>query len=358
MKREIPSVDDMARYGDTHFFHQKISEVNDGKSFKLKVLSGRSNRGLALDIVKILGMELGTLTIKEAASQELGIKADDVLGDDVYLVQTLCESEEDGGVDLNSACMELLFAIQNLRLAGAGRITAIVPYFAYSRQDRKIKPRVPIAASALAQLITSMGVDRVVTVDLHRGQVQGFFRNVPVDNIPTHREFEQYIKEHIMKDEGMSDPAQELTIVAPDSNGVERARIVANGVLARSVATCLTRQVDGKPRIDLVGDVKGQVCVIIDDLIDSGMSIANAAKAVKEKGAKSVYALVTHGLLTDAERIKNCDSLKRLVVTDSVNLLDKAEYLGDKLHVVTIAPMLAMAIMRCHTEVSLAAVFD
>ena len=198
----------------------------------------------------------------------------------------------------------------------------------------------------------------VVTVDLHRGQVQGFFHNCPVDNIPIHLEFSNYIKEVICKEENVSRPEEELSIIAPDANGVERARVVANDVMARTVCTILRRQVKEEEKLELVGDVEGQVCVIIDDLIDTGVSVVHAVEAVVAKGAKAVYAIVTHGILSDPSRIKECAALKRLVVTDSVNLLEKKETLGDKLHVITIAPMMAQAVHRCHTEVSLAAVFN
>ena len=165
MRRELPSVDDMARYEETHFFKEKIEREKTAgeKRFKMRVLSGRANPELALDICKILGETQTTMEVRELKNQELNISVEDVLGDDVYIVQPLCEGvNEDGSIiDVNSSCMELLFQIQHLRLHGAERITALIPYLAYSRQDRKVRPRVPIAASALAQLIQAMGVDRM-----------------------------------------------------------------------------------------------------------------------------------------------------------------------------------------------------
>eukprot|EP01064_Diplonema_japonicum_P032675 TRINITY_DN619_c0_g2_i1.p1 TRINITY_DN619_c0_g2~~TRINITY_DN619_c0_g2_i1.p1 ORF type:complete len:389 (+),score=124.33 TRINITY_DN619_c0_g2_i1:48-1169(+) len=362
----VPSTDDMARYEKTHFYNKDCgtgegvsTPLTNEKKYKLKVVTGRTNKDLALDICKILKVDLTDVHVQQAASHELGVNFEgtDVNGDDVFVVQPMCPG--DGGGDLNTSVMEVLFMVHALKLKGAKRVTGIIPYIAYSRQDRKTKPRVPISASAVSQLLQSMGVDRVLTVDLHCGQIQGFFHNCPVDNLPTHHEFCRYTLKTIVPKEGVKNLSEEVTVVAPDANGVERARLLADLVNARGVVTILKRtQRDGDYKMEMVGDVKGQVCIIIDDLIDTGKTLINAAKLAAARGAKSIYAVATHGVLTDpaVDSLNACTELIEVVITDSVNTTEKQKACP-KLHIVSLAPMLAAAVERTHREESLNALF-
>ena len=350
--------EDRERFEQTHFYQGDKAHAAE-KKYRLRVVSGRANNNLANDICKILQLDpTPGFEVNQAANEELTINAGEVMGDDVYLIQPMAGGEQ----DLNTSVMEALLAIHSLKLQGAGRITAIIPYLAYSRQDRKTKPRVPISASAMAQLIQCLGVDRVMTVDLHCGQIQGFFHNCPVDNLPVHLEFSKYILNTICEKEniGKERTNTDITIVAPDASGVERARSLANLVNARGVVTILKRRSMGSEpaKMEMVGDVEDQICIIIDDLVDTAGTLISAADLVATRGGRSVYALVTHGILTDpaSERVTNCDILKELVITDSVDT-ERAKNCG-KIRTISIAPMLAEAIERTHSEVSLSAIFD
>eukprot|EP01059_Diplonema_ambulator_P022649 TRINITY_DN37986_c0_g1_i1.p1 TRINITY_DN37986_c0_g1~~TRINITY_DN37986_c0_g1_i1.p1 ORF type:complete len:370 (+),score=99.90 TRINITY_DN37986_c0_g1_i1:63-1172(+) len=358
----VASTDDIGRYLETHFYNKQdaAKKIEETVKYNLRVVTGRANRELAMDICKILGTELGDVRINQSASHEMAINFNEtgVNGDDVYVVQPMCIGDE--CTDLNTAVMEFLFMVHALKLNGAQRVTGIIPYVAYSRQDCKNKPRVPISASAVCQLIQSMGIDRVLTVDLHCGQIQGFFHNTPVDNLPTHHEFSRYTLKTIVPKEGVTNTREELTIVAPDANGVERARLLANLTDARGVVSILKRTLStGQLKLEMVGDVKDQVCVIIDDLIDTGHTMLNAVRIAAERGAKAIYGVATHGILTDPaiDLINNCKELTQVIITDSVNVQNK-QSLCPKLHVITIAPMIAAAIERTHREVSLNALFS
>eukprot|EP01060_Flectonema_neradi_P001686 TRINITY_DN11021_c1_g1_i1.p1 TRINITY_DN11021_c1_g1~~TRINITY_DN11021_c1_g1_i1.p1 ORF type:complete len:394 (+),score=81.26 TRINITY_DN11021_c1_g1_i1:84-1184(+) len=350
--------EDKKRFEQTHFYQGDKAHAIE-KKYRLRVVSGRANNNLANDVCKILQLDpTPGFELTQAANQELSINAGEVMGDDVYLIQPMAGGDQ----DLNTSVMEALLAVHSIRLQGAARITAIIPYLAYSRQDRKTKPRVPISASAMAQLIQCLGVDRVMTVDLHCGQIQGFFHNCPVDNLPVALEFSKYIlnticeKEEISKERTCTD----ITIVAPDASGVERARTLANMVNAKGVVTILKRRAMGSEpaKMEMVGDVEGQICVIIDDLVDTAGTLVSAANLVASKGGRSVYALITHGILTDpaAERVTKCDIIKELVITDSVDPAGAKSCC--KIRTISIAPMLAEAIERTHSEVSLSAIFD
>ncbi|KAJ9452275.1 Ribose-phosphate pyrophosphokinase [Diplonema papillatum] len=360
----LPSVEDLERFRETEFFNNECQHKSHDveRTYKLQILPGRANPGLGFDICKILGLEPMPLEITQRENQEIcfrGASGSEGQGNDVFVVQSTAENGSKN-LDLDTMLMELLFAVHNLRLAGAKRITAIIPYFGYSRQNRKTLPRVPIAASATAQLLQCMGVDRVLTVDLHCAQIQGFFHNCPVDNLPMHSEFARVIRTRICKDENISvaDASQEIVIVSPDANGVARARQLANAVNARAVATILRRQTEISGKMEMVGDVKGLVAVIIDDITDTARTLTTAANLCAARGARSVHALVTHGLLAGnaIDLLNECDALKDLYVTDSVELNGKPKKCP-KLHVVSIAPMIAEAIERTHSEVSLSAMF-
>ena len=315
-----PSKEDEERFKETHYYSRRKSKAVE-TTYRMRVLCGRANKGLAEDICKILRLQLTPTRVDQFANGEVSIKIEqNVRGDDVFVIQPTCSNES--GVDINTAMMELLLLVHTLRLASAKRITAIVPYFAYARQDRKTKPRVPISASCVAQLLMGMGVDRVITVDLHCGQIQGFFHNTPVDNLPVHAEYARYILKRVIEKENIKDASQELTIVSPDAGGVERAMQVADNVQAKGVVTILKRRVEANKieRMEMVGDVKGQVCVIVDDICDTGGTLCKACNLLKEKGARAVYACITHGILTSPciDRVNECEALNELVVTDSM----------------------------------------
>eukprot|EP01064_Diplonema_japonicum_P015309 TRINITY_DN23026_c0_g1_i1.p1 TRINITY_DN23026_c0_g1~~TRINITY_DN23026_c0_g1_i1.p1 ORF type:complete len:378 (+),score=101.00 TRINITY_DN23026_c0_g1_i1:54-1187(+) len=353
-----PSKEDELRFKETHYYQKRKSKAVE-TTYRLRVLSGRANQALAEDIGKILRQQLTPCKVNQFANGEVAIKVEqNVRGDDVFIIQPTCSNAD--GVDINTSMMELLLLVHTLRLASAKRITAIVPYFAYARQDRKTKPRVPISASCIAQLLMGMGVDRVITTDLHCGQIQGFFHNTPVDNLPVHAEWARYIQKRVVDLEGIKDCSEELTIVSPDAGGVERAMLVADKVHAKAVVTILKRRVEANKieRMEMVGDVKGQVVVIIDDICDTGGTLCKACNLLLEKGAKAVYACITHGILTHpcTDRVNECEALKELAITDSMPL-DQHREKCPKLYPITIAPLLAEAIERTHTENSISAIF-
>ena len=356
VKANSPIADDEKELRETHYYSKRKSKAVE-TTYRLRVLCGRANEALAEDICKMLHQKKTPCRVDQFANGEVSIKVEqNVRGDDVFIIQPTCANED--GVDINTSLMELLLLVHTLRLASAKRITAIVPYFAYARQDRKTRPRVPISASCVAQLLQGMGVDRVITVDLHCGQIQGFFYNTPVDNLPVTAEWARYIQkvhhtptpsttifpttipccsnrhffshihfinptpQRVVEKEGITDCAEELTIVSPDAGGVERAMQLADKVQAKSVVTILKRRVEaGKiERMEMVGDVKGQVVVIVDDICDTGGTLCKACVLLKEKGAKAVYACITHGILTHPclDRMNDCDALTEVVTTNSL----------------------------------------
>jgi len=300
----------------------------------------------------MLNMSICGADVKTFANGDISIKVkENVRGDDCFVIQPTTGTSE---IDVNTALMELLLMIHTLRLSSAKRITAIIPYFAYSRQDRKTTSRVPISASATAQLIQSMGVDRVVTLDLHCGQIQGFFRNMPVDNLQMFPEFQNYIR----KCEWFK--PEETVVVSPDAGGVERANVLADCIGASHIVTILKRRVKANEvdSMQTVGNVKGFVCVIVDDMVDTGGTLCKACDLLKEMGAKKVVACASHGILTDpaCDRINKCDALDELVVSDSIPQ-EEATAKSGKLTVLSIAPLVAETIERIHKENSVSELF-
>lgn len=292
-------------------------------SYSLKLICGNSNRPLAQNISDHLKIPLCQTEIGRFANGEIKICIkDNIRGDDVFILQPTCMSPDLDSI--NTALMELLLLIHTCKLASARRVTAVVPHFAYARQDRKTEARVPISASAVAQLIMSMGIDRVLTVDLHCGQIQGFFHNVPVDNLYAIPVFVRRYKQDFPD----QDPA-DIAIVSPDAGGVARARLVADKLNAHQVVTILKRRVEaGKVEsMQIVGDVTGLTCWIIDDMVDTCGTLVGAVRQLKQSGAKEVYAFATHGILTDPaiDRINECDDLKLLYVTDTIPQKEHSE---------------------------------
>eukprot|EP00760_Papus_ankaliazontas_P022862 PhM_4_TR19051/c0_g1_i2/m.3012/K00948/PRPS, prsA; ribose-phosphate pyrophosphokinase len=333
-----------------HFTKREKQAVETG--YQVRLITGNSNPGLAAGVALCLQMDITPCRVSHFANGEIDVKINEnIRGDDVFIIQSACAN---GDVEINTSLMELLLMIHTARLASAKRITAVVPYYAYSRQDRKVQSRVPISASAVAQLIQSMGVDRVLTVDLHCGQIQGFFQNLPIDNLAVYHE----IVKHIM-DQGDFDP-KKTVIVSPDAGGVERATSVANLLYASHVVTILKRRVEaGKvDSMQTVGDVKGYTCYIVDDMIDTGGTLVKACELLKSMGAERVIACATHGILTDpaCERISNCDALEMVVVMDTIPQEVHIEKCP-KLRVLPMAPLVAEAITRIHREESLSKMF-
>jgi len=278
---------------------------------------------------------------------ELDIRIENnVRGSDVFIIQPTCPP-------VSNHLMELLLLIHTLKLSSAKRITAVIPYFGYARQDRKVKPRVPISASAVAQLIEKMGTHRVVTVDLHSGQIQGFFHKAPVDNLFAEKEFVNFI---MKKDLNLS----KTVIVSPDAGGVVRARRVADQVHAFSVVTILKRRAAANQieQMQIVGDVSGCTCIIVDDMIDTAGTLTAAAQLLKDNGAERVLACATHGVFSGPaiERLNN-SCLETICVSDSIPQEQNVSRCS-KLVVLSLVPLLSQAILHLHMEKSLSILFD
>lgn len=322
--------------------------------YGLKIITGNSNPGLAEAISKRLDVPITKADVGRFANGEIKIMIrENIRGDDVFIIQSTCNSP---GVDsINTSVMELLLLIHTCKLASCRRVTAVIPHYAYARQDRKTEARVPISASAVAQLIMSMGVDRVLTVDLHCGQIQGFFHNVPVDNLYALPVFVEFFKGQHPD----YDPAK-LAIVSPDAGGVARARLVADKLQAAQVVTILKRRVEANKvdSMQIVGDVNGLDCWIVDDMTDTSGTLVSAVKLLKEHGARTVSAFATHGVLTDpaCERLTKCDELDSLIVSDTIPQTSTVPRCP-KLKVISVAPLVAGAIRRIHEERSLSTLF-
>ena len=260
------------------------------------------------------------------------------------MVQSTC------GPDLNAALMELLLLLHTARLSGARRVTAVVPFLAYARQDRQTRPGVPISASAVAQLIQAIGVDRLVTVDLHCGQIQGFFRNLPVDNLCVDGPFVRYLK-------GRGFDPETAVVVSPDAGGVERATRVANLLYARHVVTILKRRTEASKvhSMQMVGEVRGYTCYVIDDMVDTGCTLVGASNLLRARGACDVVACVTHGIFSGdcCETLERCEPLREVVVTDSIPQQEHQKRCS-KLKVLPLGPLLAETVRRINSEQSVA----
>eukprot|EP01103_Thecamoeba_quadrilineata_P007630 TRINITY_DN17483_c0_g1_i1.p1 TRINITY_DN17483_c0_g1~~TRINITY_DN17483_c0_g1_i1.p1 ORF type:complete len:446 (-),score=89.36 TRINITY_DN17483_c0_g1_i1:92-1429(-) len=311
-------------------------------TFRIRICCGRGNRPLSENIVNLLNLELEACKIGDFADGELNISIDNnVRGEDVYIIQPICPP------DVHTRLMELLLLIHTLHLSSAKRITAIIPYFAYSRQDRKILPRTPISASAVAQLIEAMRPHQIVMVDLHHGQIQGFFQDVPSDNLIPEKEFVKYC---LNKNFDLS----KTVMVSPDAGGVYRAKSAADALGVNTVVTILKRKIGENYEMQLAGEVSGLTCMIIDDIIDTGATIIEASRLLKEKGALGIYVFATHGVFSDDALEKlNESSFDEVCVTDSLpqhqNLLR-----CPKLRVFSLANLLAEVIERLHFGISLA----
>ena len=318
----------------------------DYQGRKLKVFTANSNPALAKSIAENLGLELGKSKVTTFSDGEISVSLNEsVRGADCYIIQSTCSPT-------NSNLMELLIMIDAMKRASAARITAVMPYFGYARQDRKAKPRDPISAKLVADLITTAGADRVLTVDLHAPQIQGFF-NIPVDHIIGSPLFASFIKNV----EGFN--AKEFTVLAPDFGSVTRARQFATRLGCPVALIDKRRQRANECEVmNIIGDARNKKIILVDDMIDTAGTVCNAAKAITEiGGAKEVYAYATHAVLSGKalERIKN-SAIKKLIFLDTIPIPE--EKMIDKITAINIAPLLAEAIKRIYTDRPVSSIFD
>lgn len=310
----------------------------------MKLLACNSNLVLSQEIAKYLGLQLLDAEVKKFADHEIFVEIkENVRGEDIFVLQST-------SYPANDNIMELLIAIDALRRASAKRITAVIPYFGYARQDRKAAPRTPISAKLVANLITSAGADRVLTIDLHAGQIQGFF-DIPLDNLYAAPVFVRHIKENF--------DLQNLTVVSPDVGGLVRARAIANKIGAELAIVDKRRPKAGVSEVmNIIGDVDGKNCIIVDDMVDSGGTLCKAAEALLEKGAKSVSAYITHGVLSDkaGDRIE-ASKLEALVITNSIQPTQKTLAIKN-IKIINIAGLLGEAIRNITQEKSVSTLFD
>lgn len=309
---------------------------------KMVVFSGTSNRKLAEKISKSLKAKLGKLAVSRFSDGEVGVKVyENVRGKDVFIIQSTC-------TPVNENLMELLIILDALRRASAFRITVVIPYFGYARQDRKDQPRVPITAKLVANILDSAGANRVVTLDLHAGQIQGFF-DIPVDHLYGINTIVDYFKKIKINN---------LTIVSPDVGGIKMARAYAKRFRAGLAIVDKRRNTPEATEVmHILGEVEGKNVIIVDDIVATGSSLIEAAKALKVAGAKKIFAAITHGILSNgaaAKIDKSC--IDSLIITDSIPLDGSKK--SKKIKVVSVGSLFAEAIKRIHFEKSISVLFD
>ncbi|WP_447973457.1 ribose-phosphate diphosphokinase [Nitrospira sp. Kam-Ns4a] len=311
-------------------------------SRELKLFTGNANPALAKEICAYLGIGLGGATVSAFSDGEIRVRIEEnVRGADVFVIQSCC-------APVNTSLMELLIMIDALKRSSAYRITAVIPYYGYARQDRKDQPRVPITAKLVADLITTAGAHRVLTMDLHAGQIQGFF-NIPVDHLYATPVLLDYINKQDAKD---------LVVVSPDAGGVERARAFAKRLQAGLAIIDKRREGPNNAQImNIIGDVEGRNVLLLDDMIDTAGTIVQGAQACADKGARLVWAGCTHPVLSGPALERLQDScLTEVVVTNTIPLNGK-EQRCPKLRVLSVAPLLGEAITRIHEEQSVSSLF-
>jgi ribose-phosphate pyrophosphokinase len=316
-------------------------------SRKLVIFSGRSNPAFGRAICEALGLPLAGLEVMPFSDGELNVDIkDNVRGRDVFVIQSTC-------TPCNEHLMELLIILDALKRASASRVTAVMPYFGYARQDRKVKPRVPITAKLVADLLTVAGASRILAADLHSGQIMGFF-NIPVDNLNAFPILCPFMRTHY-------GTADEVTTVSPDAGGVERARIFATRLDNTPMAIIDKRRTrpNHVAEMRVVGDVQGRTCVIVDDMIDTASTLCKAAVTLVGAGAKRVVAVATHGVLSGEaiERIE-ASPLERVVITDSIPMSEERLARSSKITVLSIAPLFAEAIRRIHSDDSVSSLCE
>ena len=307
------------------------------------VFSGRANQKLTEEICKYMDVPLGKTVIRDFSDKEIYVKIEEnVRGGDVFVVQSTCFPG-------NTNLMELLIMIDALRRSSAKRITAVIPYYGYARQDRKNEPRVPITSKLVADLVVTAGADRVLTVDLHAGQIQGFF-NIPVDHLFAINVLIDYIKEQKLED---------LIVISPDAGGVERARAYAKRLNSSLAIIDKRRDIPNEAKaMNIIGDVKGKVAFIVDDMIDTAGTLMEATDALLGAGAREVHACCSHPVLSGpaGERIAN-SPIKTVITTNTIPLNGELEK-NSKIKVLSVASLLGEAILRIHQETSVSSLFD
>ena len=310
----------------------------------MKIVSCNSNNQLSEEISKYIKKSLCQCSIKRFADMEIFVEIlENVRGEDIFVIQSI-------SYPANDNLMELLITIDALKRGSAKRITAVIPYFGYARQDRKTGPRTPITAKLVANLITNAGADRVLTLDLHAGQIQGFF-DIPTDNLYSSPIFIRDIKKKFK--------GEKITFISPDIGGITRVREIATQLKSEIAIIDKRRGDPGKSEVmNIIGDIKNKTCIIIDDIVDTAGTLCNAAKSIKNKGAKSVSAYITHGVLSAEAVAKISKSpIKNLVITNSIELTQSVET-SEKIQSLTIAPLLGEAIKRISLEKSVSVLFD
>ena len=310
----------------------------------MKLVAGNSNRALSESIANYLNLPLTKSVVRRFADMEVFVEIqENVRGEDVFVIQST-------SYPANDHLMELLIIIDALKRASARRITAVLPYFGYARQDRKPGPRSPISAKLVANLITTAGADRVLTLDLHAGQIQGFF-DIPTDNLFGAPVLTQDIQDHYN--------GEDLMVVSPDVGGVVRARAIAKRIGADLAIVDKRRERAGESEVtNIIGDVKGRTCLLVDDIVDSAGTLCNAAEALLAKGATQVSAYVTHGVLSGGAVARvSASQLKELVITDSI-MPTEAVKSAPNIRAVTIAPLIGEAMLRTAEERSVSSLFD
>jgi ribose-phosphate pyrophosphokinase len=308
----------------------------------LKILSGNSNIQLAQAICTGLDISLGKANVKKFSDGEIQVEIEDnVRGMDVFVVQSTC-------TPVNRSLMELLIMMDAIKRASAERITAVIPYYGYARQDRKVAPRVPITAKLVADLITTAGANRILTIDLHAGQIQGFF-NIPVDHLYSAPVIVEFIKKKYTNN---------LVIVSPDAGGVERARAFAKRLGANLAIIDKRRPQPNESNImNIIGDIEGKTALLLDDMVDTAGTLTQSANALIEKGATKVVACCTHPVLSgEAVEKINKSALQDLVVTDTIPLTKEAQSCS-KIVVLSVAELLGEAIKRIHGNDSVSSLF-
>ncbi|MEI8217017.1 MAG: ribose-phosphate diphosphokinase [Eubacteriales bacterium] len=316
--------------------------MNNGIYKEFKIFAGNSNQGLAEEIAAIMGKPLGKSTVSKFSDGEVSVSIwETVRGVDTYIVQSTCDP-------VNDNLMELLIMIDAMKRASAGRINAVIPYYGYARQDRKAKARDPITAKLVANLLSKAGADRVVTMDLHASQIQGYF-DIPVDHLLGIPILVKYFREKHLDN---------LVVVSPDIGSVTRARNMAHPLDAPIAIVDKRRPKANVSEImNIIGDIEDKNVILVDDMIDTAGTITNAANALKELGARDVYACATHPVLSGPamERIK-ASAIKELVLLNTVPM--KNSVAGDKIKMLSVAPLFAEAMMRIFTNESISRLFD
>ena len=309
---------------------------------KLAIFSGNAHPALAQDICKYLKVKLADALVTRFSEGEIRVKIDEnIRGKDVFVVQPTCPPT-------NENLMELLIMMDAMRRSSAQRITAVIPYFGYARQDRKDQPRVPITAKLVANLLTTAGANRVLTMDLHAGQIQGFF-DIPVDHLFSIGVFIDYFDQKI----------KDLVVVSPDVGGIKMARAYAKRLGVPLAIIDKRRESPEKTEaMHILGEVEGKNAIIVDDLIATGSSLFEGVEALKKAGAKNIYAAIAHGVLSGPaiERLDKCVNLKELVITDSIPLNKNKTH--PRIKVLNVANLLGEAIKRIHNEESVSSLFD